>query len=742
MRWFFSFQKTCRFTLFCMSLSSINLSANSSNLTSLLELTLEELSEVTITTASKYEENPQSTASSVIVITKQHIKERGYTNLLQVLEGLPSIDIQRYSTQLFKENISIRGITKNNGFLILQDGVRITSPTNEPIPINDNFPIHHAKQIEIMYGPASVMYGADALTGVINIVTDTPEEINGTEIKATRGENNTYSTHFKAGKKINDKLSISAGGHYQESKNPNLATYYPQAFKLSDLVTFSGTTVLKAEDRVGYRGDTNTSSAFLKLNLFKTLDLGFNFSSEKHRSDTGSLESFADYGVDAYMKNEIGTLYSHYKFDLNEELSGFLRANYAWYELKPESRYANKYVDFTTTGGYKYAWGESKKVEGQLQYQLNQDHILSGGVSVESYYSIPKTTDLNAPYDPKKSPDQQTLFYLGTNNTLPIKIQQVSYNNFGTYLQSNSIWDKTFSTNVAIRYDYNSEYGDSLNPKLGLVFKPLEKLTTKLLYGKAFLAPSPHLSREHFGSFSGQTPDGLYLSNFFHLPNPHLKPEIISTFEFNADYQLHKNFKYGINLYQNTLKGIINSAPTPTLISDYIQGGLISYTQYNDNLGKIISYGGDLHVDYQYSFDDASVIKLWGNYSYLNGKLSFKGRNFSTDLPMVAPNKFKLGLTYIYHKKYTVTPMLYWIGRTNSSHPEIHNATVLQTIPAYWRVDLYAKAKITNDFSLFLNINNVFDRRYYNTGDSYAASMIMSPQDPRVISGGFIYQFR
>jgi len=740
MNFFISKKSVRRLTLPLIFLSSTNIDAKSPTVLSLLDLSLEELTNVTISTASKYEENLTDTPSTIIVITKQQIEERGYTNLLQVLEGLPNIDVQRYSSQNSGETIGIRGIAKNNGFIILQDGVRISSPTSEPLPINDNFPIHYAKQIEIMYGPASVMYGADALTGVINILSETAEEINGAEIKGVVGENNTYSTHVKVGNKINENISITAGGHYKKTDNPNLAKYYPQSFVLSDLITFSGTTVVKAQDRVGYRGEAQNSSAFIKLSIFKDLDIGVNYSSEKHRSDAGSLESFTDYGADAHISSEIGTIYANYKFNLNKELSGFLRANYAWYEMKPESRYANKYVDFTTTGGYKYAWGERKQIDGQLQYKLNQQHIISGGFSAESYYSIPKTVDLETPYDPRKTPDQQTAFYLGTNNTLPVKMQQVSHNNIGGYLQWNAAWDKTFSTNATARYDHNSEYKETFNPKLGLVFKPTEGLTTKLLYGTAFLAPPPHFSREHYGSFSGQSSDGTYLSDFLHIPNPNLKPETISTFEFNADYQAHKNLKYGINLYQNTLKGIIDSAPTQTLMSGYVPGGFISYTQYNDNIGKIVSYGGDIHFDSQHSFDD-SIVKLWGSYSYLNGKLNLKGRDFSTDLPMVAYNKLKLGLTYIYQKKYTVTPTLSWISKTYNSQSETNNPPSLQTSPSYWRVDLYAKAKIMNDLSLFLNINNLFDKRYYNTGD-FPASMVASPQNPRTISLGFNYQFR
>ena len=125
----------------------------------------------------------------------------------------------------------------------------------------------------------------------------------------------------------------------------------------------------------------------------------------------------------------------------------------------------------------------------------------------------------------------------------------------------------------------------------------------------------------------------------------------------------------------------------------------------------------------------------------MDGKLSRQGENFSSDLPIVAHHKLKLGLTYTYQNKYTLTPKLYWIGKTNSSQPEKGQPQQLQTIPDYVRVDLFASAKIINNLSLFVNVSNLFDNRYYNVGDLSSSSMVASPQDPRTVTGGFTYQF-
>ncbi len=75
----------------------------------------------------------------------------------------------------------------------------------------ENYPVHLAKQIEIVYGPASAVYGADALSGVINIVTRKAEG-NFITGSAQGGLYNTYIGNLSAGVKINDIASFAVSG--------------------------------------------------------------------------------------------------------------------------------------------------------------------------------------------------------------------------------------------------------------------------------------------------------------------------------------------------------------------------------------------------------------------------------------------------------------------------------------------------------------------------------------------------
>ena len=109
------------------------------------------------------------------VITQEQIRTRGYKSVLDVLKDLPGIHISQNTLERSYNNVTSRGISGNNRFLILLDGVRIDSPSTDNLPMAENYPLYHASQVEVLFGPASAIYGADAFAGVINLITATAE---------------------------------------------------------------------------------------------------------------------------------------------------------------------------------------------------------------------------------------------------------------------------------------------------------------------------------------------------------------------------------------------------------------------------------------------------------------------------------------------------------------------------------------------------------------------------------------
>ena len=157
---------------------------------------------VSIATGS---EQPLRRAPAVAtVITAQDIAAMGATDLDEVLETVPGIHVSR-SVQAYSPLYVIRGISSdyNPQTLMLQNGVPMTTLF---IGNRGNawfgLPLENIARIEVIRGPGSALYGADAYSGVINIITKTAADTPGTEVGLRGGSFNTWNTWVQHGGKL------------------------------------------------------------------------------------------------------------------------------------------------------------------------------------------------------------------------------------------------------------------------------------------------------------------------------------------------------------------------------------------------------------------------------------------------------------------------------------------------------------------------------------------------------------
>ncbi|MCK5853602.1 MAG: TonB-dependent receptor [Sulfurovaceae bacterium] len=139
----------------------------------------EKLEDITvITTATKTEKNIEGVSASVVVIGEKRIKEMGATQLGDIINKTPGI-IRQFGTfpsasAKSKSSISIRGMGSTNT-LFLIDGKRLSGEVSNPYDL-DRIPASTIERVEIVKGAMSSLYGADAVGGVINIITKKPTE--------------------------------------------------------------------------------------------------------------------------------------------------------------------------------------------------------------------------------------------------------------------------------------------------------------------------------------------------------------------------------------------------------------------------------------------------------------------------------------------------------------------------------------------------------------------------------------
>ena len=108
------------------------------------------------------------------------------------------------------------------------DGIRISSPTNDPLPILANYPVHTAQQIEILGGPASALYGADAFSATINIISKTAT---GLSAETSAGSMVCTTTPSRNGARVGATGSLMIAGQFQHDAQPDLSRFYPDVFQ-------------------------------------------------------------------------------------------------------------------------------------------------------------------------------------------------------------------------------------------------------------------------------------------------------------------------------------------------------------------------------------------------------------------------------------------------------------------------------------------------------------------------------
>ncbi|GJL77928.1 MAG: hypothetical protein NPINA01_09170 [Nitrospinaceae bacterium] len=733
------FSRTQSIPLVCLLFMVIfvpSAQASEQKFDAILELPLQKLMTLEVSTPSDIPQKLEDAPGTIVVISKQQIEERGYINLLDLLQDLPGVDVNQKSVEEFFNQVAIRGNVGNNKFIIMQDGVRISSPTGEHIPISDNFPLYHAKQVEVAYGPVSAIYGADAFTGVINIITEKPEELDGVRMSVAGGSDDYYHTTFNFGKLLTPWLSLKLGGHWNSSQNPDLSKTYGREFQKVDALATDGSVFRAASAREPFVAPTSSYSFYLDLDIYKKLTLGLTRSFLSHPTTAGVKPENAIFSKDAAWKTLIETYNAKFYSDYTERISGETQINYSQYTTLPSTKFTNNFANFDA---YKFARGKKWSLDQKLEYEISEKHQVSGGVTLQGFNSIPKTADLPSQYDPDKEAGDQGLFYIGTNNTLPIKFFEQDYQNYGFFLQSQSKWNDWFSSFAGFRFDHDTRFHSTFNPRVGVIFKPRESTVLKLMYSEAYLAPSTNQAFSHFGTFKG-TQDGFgrFESDFFKLPNPDLGPEKSRTFDINLSHRITKNFIIKADAYYTVIDDLI--ADVDQGPSTFIPGGIIANTTIRDNVGRADIFGADLTVERTFHWE-RKKLDLWATYSRVEGTVE-EPNGITSDLPLVAKNKIKGGFTFTYLNDYFITPKIIWVGKT--SHFRRNRS---EKVSSYALVNLnmgirniLENNKAWAGMSAFFSITNVGDVKYFNAGGG-SNSFGSSPQDPRRFFFGIRKEF-
>jgi len=547
----------------------------------------------------------------------------GAKDIDEVLETVPGLHVSARAAG-YNPIYTIRGISSsfNPQVLMLVNGIPLTNLLfGNRGEVWAGMPVENISRIEVIRGPGSAVYGADAFAGTINIITKTSEEIEGFEAGGSTGSFDTQRAWLQYGGGLAEwdvafSMELLSTDGQDETVEADLQTAFDAGFGTSASLAPGGVNTGKdsidtriefAKDdwviRAGYQGRRNVGTG---AGAFEALD------------PVGEGESDR-FNLDVTYHNPDFTE----AWDVTAQLSYFDVTTKTDLVLLPPG------FDSTLIGGGLFpdgVLGNPDSSERHTRFDLsgfytgidNHDIRVGTGFHYQDLYEVEETKNFVILPGPIIAPLPGGL--TDVSETMPFT-QEKTREIFYAFIQDEWSLAPDWSLTGGVRYDHYSDFGDTVNPRAALVWNTSYNLTTKLLYGRAFRAPS----------FAEQ----FNINNPIAVGNEDLDPEIINTYELAFDYVHSDDLRTGLNLFYYEMQDIIRFTPVAMNTGDQTGHGL----------------------EWEFEWDASDKLTLLGNYAYQESE----DEDTNSDAPNAPEQQVYFRADYRIYPKWTLNTQVNWV---------------------------------------------------------------------------------
>ena len=263
----------------------------------------------------------------------------------------------------------------------------------------------------------------------------------------------------------------------------------------------------------------------------------------------------------------------------------------------------------------------------------------------------------------------------------------------------------------------------------------------KLLYGSAFLAPSPYEGYQHYGSFYSTDGGQTFASNYWHLPNPDLKPQLKKTIETNLIQSAGSDFQLSASAFYSRFVNLIQTSNAAQSHAGLYLGWPVAYIDFAVNEGHATTYGGTLGLEFLHALGSERHVEAHAALTLANGR-TWENNGSGLGLPTgaMAPVQVRFGADVDWHR-WSVAPRLAIVGSQRLlATVAVGDSIERRTLDGYTTVDVNVRRRnLLKNLDAFVTIENGLDRRYRNINvRAYTnpEEMIGGPQNPRRITVG------
>ncbi len=725
------------FIFYCGSLFSQSDTVNNK----IYSMSLEELLKLNISSVSKKSENLLETPQTVIVITKEQIERRGYTDLEQLFHDLPGFDISRGNgtqySQIYQRGYRTKNTEKT---LLMIDGVEENDLWSNSVWLSRQYPISNIERVEIIYGPATTIYGANAFLGVINIVTKTADQITGDKkhfginSQFGYGSYNTRYADISIAANSNH-FSLILSGRIYNSDEQDLSNYSDWDYDLSVYNLDFYKSVLGTDDDIiaqtamdfdntAYYNSpvlngkkprySNQTKDYLFYGKMKVDNFTLGFESFKRDEGYGAwyrddFELGPEFGASWVPENTF--FYTKYEKKFSDKLYFTSFSNFKIHQLTGDCEelyykgYFNKEFNLTdiadTASGtvnllpidsiqkpyWSNTWwqtySQQLRSELRIQYNISESFNLITGIEfrvshIQGAYLHGKT----------RNPEETAVINnaKGGNHFFS--------RDLGFFMQADYTLFKKINFVLGGRVDNNKirltgGYGTVFNPKAAIVYTPANFIL-KAIYSEAFMDAG------YWTKYS-TTPGRL-------LDNPNLKPEKVKNLELSIGWKASDYFFADISGFNSYYTGDIGTVDV-TFINN--EGNTVETTQHQA-IGNLRIQGLQSNLYFNYSNYSAYI-----NYTFSN---PYKITDKKIRIGDIASHHINFGINALFLNKLNVNVRANWSGERPTGKETTVSNNPLNKIDAYFVINSAVSYNFFKRMSAQIIINNVLNKEYFDPG--------------------------
>ena len=466
---------------------------------------LQDLMDIKIYSASRYTQAASEAPASVSVVTRKEIQRRGYRTLADILRSVRGFYIS-YDRQY--SYVGARGYSNpgdyNTRILLMVDGHRLNDPIFEQAMIGTEFSldVNLIERVEIVRGPASSLYGTNAVFAVINVITRQAHDIQGLEMEGDAASYNSYKGRISYGGQVAG-IDMVLSGSFYGSKGAN-SLFYPEFDSPS---TNYGIASHADDDQY--------------VDLLATLSShGFKFQSVYNMREKGDpTGAWGDIFSDRRSRETDGHGYLDLRYEHTLGPDGTLMAR----------TYFDRVVydgSFPHSNGNGSIWnkdfgrGEDWGTEVQATYNFHNAKLVEGLEYRSDFRQQLANFDVAPP-------------------TLYFNFDKPSYV-VAPYVQGEIALRKGLTFSPGLRWDYNPRVGWMTSPRGSLNYRARPNTTLKVIYGQAFRSPN------------------TYEMYYYPSSGPALEPERLKSWEGDWDQKLNHNLSASLSVFANDMDHFIS----------------------------------------------------------------------------------------------------------------------------------------------------------------------------------------